>query len=165
MPFTHYPKLDSNVVFQWRWPIVPVKPAFLGRKHPKNLLTEKFKGGDRLVAYHSAQNFTRFYGSIYADVLLEITFAFSNDEYDDEGDWVNDENISKLHYDALADKKIYKPNTLDKFFVTIFGRWLRVEIACPEIITVVGDPHSDSPYRQMQKECEELRLTVRASVF
>src|SRR4051812_30129959 len=93
MPFTHYPKLDSNVVFQWRWPIVPVKPAFLGRKHPKNLLTEQLKPGDKLVAYHSAQNFTRFYGSIYADVPLEVVFSFSNDEYDDEGDWVNDKNI------------------------------------------------------------------------
>jgi hypothetical protein len=163
MPFTHYPKLDSNVIFLWRLPIVPNKPAFLGRKHPKNLIEGPLKPGETLVAYHSSQNFTRFYGSIYADVPLEITFTFSNDEYDDNGDFVTDANISKLHYDAEAERKLYTARSNGKFFVTIFGRWLRVEVHYP--IKKEFDENEDLQPDPNQKNCEELRLTVRASVF
>lgn len=103
------------------------------------------------MSYHDAQPFTRFMGSIAADQRLEVTFTFANDEVDARGDYVTDETISTLNYDAEALKQLYDPGkqaATGKYFVTIFGRWLRVEVKN------VGD-----------KPTEKLRVYVRGSVF
>jgi len=133
MPFTHYPKLEANVIFAWVSPAPPAKPNFLN--HPKfsslNLAKEPIPAGQSAIAYHSAQNFTRFYGSIACDQPLEVTFSFSNDEVSADGDWVNDENMETLNYDAEALKLAYDPlkqAATGKYLVTIYGRWLRVEV-------------------------------------
>ena len=76
---------------------------------------------------------------------------FSNDEVASDGHWVTDANIDKLHYDAEALKQLYDPKKqaqTGKFFVTIFGRFLRVEIKN------VGESAT-----------KELRAYVRGSVF
>ncbi len=103
------------------------------------------------MAYHDAQPFTRFYGSIASDQPLEVTITFSNDEVDDEGRSISDENIAKLHYDAEALRQLYDPKkqgASGKYFVTIFGHWIRVEVKNA----------GDAPTKQ-------LRVYVRGSVF
>lgn len=80
-----------------------------------------------------------------------MTFTFSNDEVVVDGHWVTDDNIAMLNYDAEALKLIYDPRKqaqTGKYFVTIFGRWLRVEVKN------VGDVETAS-----------LRVFVRGSVF
>lgn len=133
MAFTHYPKTDTNVIFAWVSPAPPDKPNFLN--HPKfstlNLLKAPIEPGKSVVAYHSAQNFTRFYGSLACDQPLEVCFTFSNDEVTEDGDWVTDENMKTLNYDAEALKQAYDPSkqaATGKYLVTIYGRWLRVEV-------------------------------------
>lgn len=114
-------------------PAPPDKSNFLG--HPRfstlNRFREPLEPGKSLVAYQEAINFTRFMGSIASDQKLEVTFAFSNDEVAPNGDWVNDDNLHELNYDAEALKQLYEPTKqaqTGKFFCTIFGRWLRVEV-------------------------------------
>ncbi len=107
--------------------------------------------GKSVVAYQDAQNFTRFYGSIACDQPLEVTFSFSNEEVDGLGEPVSDETIAHLHYDAEALKQLYDPTKQGpsgKYFVTIFGRWLRVEVKN------VG-----------KATTQNLRVFVRGSVF
>lgn len=102
-------------------------------------------------AYHDAQPFTRFYGSVAADQPLEVSIAFSNEETDADGYYVNDDNIASLHYDAEALKQLYDPAKqaqTGKWFATIFGRYLRVEVKN------VGT-----------KPTSNLRVFVRGSVF
>lgn len=93
-------------------------------------MAEALEPGKALVAYHEAQNFTRFYGSAASDQLLEMVFSFSNDEVDENGHWVTDENIERLNYDAEALKKEIVPGKAAQsgFLVTIFGRWLKVSV-------------------------------------
>ncbi len=153
MPFTHYPKLAANVIFAWVQPAPPKKPGFL--RQPAfadlNRFKEPLEPGKTFVGYQEAQNFTRFYGSIASDQPLEVTFTFSNDEVAEDGSWVTDENIATLNYDAEALKQLYDPKkqgATGKYFVTIFGRWLKVEIKN------TGD-----------KATEKLRVFVRGSVF
>lgn len=153
MPFTHYPKLASNVIFAWVQPPPVDKPGFLNQ--PRFSLLNRFKKplepGETVVDYQEAQNFTRFYGSIAADQKLEVTFTFSNDEVGPDGDYITDEMLPKLNYDAEALKQLYEPTkqgATGKYFVTIFGRWLRVEVKN------AGD-----------KPTEKLRVFVRGSVF
>jgi|HubBroStandDraft_5_1064220.scaffolds.fasta_scaffold917426_1 hypothetical protein len=133
MPFTHYPKLADNIIFAWVQPPPPRQKPFLNMRPfaDLNLFDEPIEPGKAVVAYQDAQNFTRFYGSIACDQPLEVTFAFSNDEVDIDGGYVTDDNIEKLHYDAEGLKQLYDPGKqgpTGKYFVTIYGRWLRVEI-------------------------------------
>lgn len=153
MPFTHYPKLEANVIFAWVWPRPLAKPNFLN--HPSfdeiNLAKEPLAPGETLTAYHSAQNFTRFYGSIASDQPLEVTCDFSNDEVAPTGDYVTDENMKDLNYDASGLVQKYDPSkqaATGKYFVIIFGRWLRVEVK-----------------NLGTRPTETLRVFVRGSVF
>lgn len=158
MPLTHYPKTAENLVFAWVQPRpadVPHeegKPDFLGIPFSeRNLFKDPIAAGESVVAYHDAQPFTRFYGSIASDQPLEVTITFSNDEVDDEGRSISDENIAKLHYDAEALRQLYDPKKQGpsgKYFVTIFGHWIRVEVKNA----------GDAPTQQ-------LRVYVRGSVF
>lgn len=123
--------------------------------HPRfdriNLVKEPLPAGATVVAHHSAQNFTRFYGSIKCDQPLEILFEFSNDEVTDEGDWVTDASMSTLSYDAEALRLAYDPAkqaATGKYLVTIYGRWLRVQIK-----------------NTGSKPAEKMRVYVRGSVF
>lgn len=153
MPFTHYPKLTWNLLAAWVQPKPSDGKSFLGQ--PKfatlNRFVEPLEPGTTVVSYHDAQPFTRFYGSIAADQKLEVSFTFSNDEVGPDGNFVTDETLPELHFDAEALKQLYdsgKQGATGKYFVTIFGRWLRVEIKN------VGD-----------KPTEMLRVYVRGSVF
>lgn len=153
MPFTHYPKLAANVIFAWVQPPPPDKPGFLGqpRFSSLNRFTKPLEPNEVVVGYQEAQNFTRFYGSIASDQKLEVTFTFSNDEVGPDGLHIVDDTLPKLNYDAEALKQLYDPakqGATGKYFVTIFGRWLRVEVKN------VGD-----------KATERLRVFVRGSVF
>ncbi len=153
MPFTHYPKLAANVIFAWVQPAPPDQPGFLNQRRFKhfNRFEEPLQAGKTVVAYHEAQNFTRFYGSVASDQPLEVTFSFSNDEVAPDGTHVTDENLPTLSYDAEALKQAYDPakqSQTGKFLVTIFGRWLRVEVK-----NVGAKPTS------------LLRVYVRGSVF
>lgn len=158
MSFTHYPKIVKNIVFAWVQPAPPdVKPKkgrpnFVGRPFSElNRFREPLAPDASDVAFHDAQPFTRFYGSIASDQPLEMTISFSNDEVDAEGNPINDANISELHYDAAALTQFYDPtkqSATGKYFCTIFGRWIRVEVK-----NVGSDPTS------------ELRVYVRGSVF
>ena len=82
-------------------------------------------------AFHDAQPFTRFYGSIACDQPLDISLVFSNEEVDAKGHVVCDENIEALNYDAWGAHQAYDPAKQEqtgKIFSMIFGRWIRVEI-------------------------------------
>ena len=60
-----------------------------------------------------------------------MTLSFSNEEVDLNGDYVSDDNIASLNYDAEALKQLYDPAkqaATGKWFATIFGRYLRVEV-------------------------------------
>ena len=107
-------------------------PNFLGgRFSDLNLFKEPIEPGKSAVGYHDAQPFTRFYGSVASDTALELTLAFSNDEVAADGSVVSDDNIGSLNYDAEALRLLYDPakqGPTGKFFCTIFGRFLRVEI-------------------------------------
>lgn len=153
MPFTHYPKLADNIIFAWVQPPPPRKKSFLNMRpfSALNRFDKAIESGASVVAYQDAQNFTRFYGSIASDQKLEVTFSFSNEEVDEKGDWINDDNIAGLNYDAEALKQLYDPakqGASGKYFVTIFGRWLKVEVKN------VGE-----------KATDRLRVFVRGSVF
>lgn len=136
MPLSHYPKTVKNIVFALVQPapqdVEPKKgrPDFLGRPFSElNRFTQPIEAGKSVVGYHDAQPFTRFYGSVFSTTALEVVLAFSNDEVASDGHWVTDDNISELHYDAEALRLIYDPaKGGQKFFVTIYGRFLRVEI-------------------------------------
>ena len=89
--------------------------------------------GASFVAYHSAQNFTRFFGSLASDQPLELGCSFSNDEVAPSGEAICDENLKDLFYDAEALHQAFDPtkpkiNNGGKFFITIFGRWICVEL-------------------------------------
>lgn len=158
MPLTHYPKNSDNLVFAWVQPPPPDvrpddgRPDFLGRPFSEmNLFRAPIGPGEAVVAYHDAQPFTRFYGSAACDQLLEVTISFSNEDVDAEGRVIHDGNIDRLHYDAEALRQLYDPrkqSQTGKFFVTIYGRFLRVEIKN------VGTAPT-----------KELRTYVRGSVF
>jgi hypothetical protein len=127
-------------------------PDFLGRSFSEvNRFDKPIEPNQAVVGYHDAQPFTRFYGSIASDQSLEVTITFSNDEVAVDGHAVNDDNIRKLNYDAEALKQFYDPKKqgpTGKFFATIFGHWIRVEVKN------VGE-----------KPTEQLRVYVRGSVF
>ncbi len=131
--FTHYPKLVRNVLLCWVQPPPPDKPNFLGqpRFRTLNLFASPLEPQQSYVAHHDAQNFTRLYGSVFCDQPLEVVLSFSNDEVAPDGDWVQDENLKHLHYDAEALRQAYDPRkqaATGKFFATIYGRWLRMEV-------------------------------------
>jgi hypothetical protein len=158
MPMTHYPKNSENLVFAWVQPpppdIKPQKglPDFLGRPFSEmNRFEQPIGPGESVVGYHDAQPFTRFYGTIYCTQPLEVSLVFSNDEIAADGRVVSDGNIDKLHYDGEALRQFYDPQKqgpTGKFFVTIYGRFIRVEIKNT----------GDAPTK-------ELRCYVRGSVF
>jgi len=138
MPMTHYPKTCDNLVFAWVQPAPPDVPPtqdlpdFLGCPFSElNLFDEAIAPGKSVFAHHDAIPFTRFYGSVACDQPLEINLSFSNEEVTPDGHLVTDANLDKLNYDAEALKQFYDPTKqgpTGKFFVTIFGRYLRVEI-------------------------------------
>ncbi len=158
MPLTHYPKNSDNLVFAWVLPAppdVPVKtdaPDFLGRPYSEmNRLKGPIDPNALVVAYHDAQPFTRFYGTIASDQPLEVTISFSNEDVATDGHVVGDDNIDDLHYDGEALKQLYDPQKqgpTGKFFVTIYGRFLRAEVKN------VGSAPT-----------QKLRVYVRGSVF
>lgn len=158
IPFSHYPKTVNNLVFAWVQPAPPDVelerglPNFLGGKFSElNLFKEPIGPGQAAVGYHDAQPFTRFYGSVASNVALELTIMFSNDEVAADGRPVSDDNIGSLNYDAEALRLLYDPKkqgATGKFFCTIFGRFLRVEIKNT----------GDAP-------TEVIRAYVRGSVF
>jgi hypothetical protein len=158
MPLTHYPKTVQNIVMAWVQPPPPDvapdegMPDFVGAPFSEiNLWKEPIAPGTSVVGYHDAQPFTRFYGSIFSSQPLEVSLSFSNDEVDADGHWITDENISSINYDVEALKQLYdskKQAQTGKFFVTIFGRFLRGEIKN------VGDVPT-----------EKIRVYVRGSVF
>jgi hypothetical protein len=175
VPLTHYPKNSDNLVFAWVQPKPPdvsvsasssigfsvdgapgeeviAGPDFLGRPFSEiNRFEEPIGPDDLVVGYHDAQPFTRFYGTIACDQPLEVTISFSNDEVSPDGRVVRDDNVHALHYDGEALRQQYDPKKqgpTGKFFVTIYGRFLRVEVKN------IGT----SP-------TEELRVFVRGSVF
>jgi hypothetical protein len=133
MGLTHYPKLVRNVLACWVQPPPPDKPGFLGQPRfiALNLFSQPLAPKESLSVYHDAQNFTRLYGSIYCDQPLEVVLSFSNEEVAPDGDWIKDENLKNLHYDAEALRQAYDPSkqtATGKFFATIYGRWLRMEV-------------------------------------
>lgn len=158
MPFTHYPKTSDNLVLVWVQPppsdvSAPSEiPNFLGRLFSEmNSFEEAITPNASVVGYHDAQPFTRFYGTLACDQPLEFSILFSNDEVGPDGRVVRDDNIHELHYDGEALRQLYDPKkqaSTGKFFVTIYGRFLRVEIK-----NLGSAPTS------------ELRATVRGSVF
>lgn len=159
MPLTHYPKNSDNLVFAWVQPAPPDAPVnengpdFLGRPFSEaNRFRDPIEPQESVVAFHDAQPFTRFYGTIYADQPLEVTLSFSNNDVDfTDGRVVRDDNIHKLHYDGEALKQLYDPERqgpTGKFFVTIYGRFLRVEVK-----------------NTGSAATKELRVFVRGSVF
>jgi len=140
-------------MFAWVWPKPPDKEGFVNqpRFSTLNLIKEPIPEGGEVVAYHCAQNFTRMYGSIACDQALEAIFTFSNDEVTPDGDYITDENMKTLHYDAEALKLAYEPSkqsATGKYLVTIYGRFLSVRIKN------VGT-----------KPIEWIRFYVRGSVF
>jgi hypothetical protein len=133
VPFTHYPKNSFNLILAWVHPSPPDGKQFPGQ--PKfselNKFTRPLEPGKSVYAYHDAQPFTRFYGSCASDQPLEMTLSFSNEEVDLNGDYVSDDNIASLNFDAEALKQLYDPAkqaATGKWFATIFGRYLRVEV-------------------------------------
>jgi hypothetical protein len=158
VPFSHYPKTVTNIVFAWVQPAPPDvehkngTPNFLGQSFSKtNRFRESLVPGSSVFGYHDAQPFTRFYGSVACDQPLAVSLSFSNDEVDAEGNYIGDHNIRSLHYDAFGAQQLYDPRKQEqtgKIFSMIFGRWIRVEAKN------LGD-----------EDPSFIRLYVRGSVF
>jgi hypothetical protein len=133
VPLSHYPKTIYNSIFTWVQPPPPEGKLFHGQ--PKfselNLFRNPVEPGNPVVGYHDAANFTRFFGSFFCDQPLLVVASFSNDETDARGDYVTDETLPELHYDAEALRHVYDPlkqGPTGKAFWVIFGRWVRVEV-------------------------------------
>ncbi len=153
MPYTHYPKLNNNIVLAWVQPAPPAQPGFLGQPSfgSVNRFTVPLGPGEVFTGYQEAQPFTRFYGSMVSDCLIEVVFSFSNDEVGPDGGWVTDATLPFLNYDAEGLRQQHdpkKPGASSRAFVTIYGRWLRVEIKN------LGD-----------RVTTMLRVIIRGSVF
>lgn len=133
MPFTHYPKNSFNLIFAWVQPPPPDRDPFFGqpRFSRLNRFKDPIEPGQVVSAFHDAQPFTRFYGSLASDQPLEMTLSFSNEETAADGHWVTDENIATLHFDAEGLKQAYEPTKqaqTSKWFCTIYGRYLQVAV-------------------------------------
>ena len=155
MPFTHYPKQSNNLLVAWVYPAPEDKPNFLSypRFSSVNLLIAPLPAGETVRFYHEAQNFTRFFGSFASDQPLELVCSFSNDEVAPDGEYVSDKNLKDLWYDAESLRQQYDPkkpklNNGGKFFTTIYGRWICVELTNKGVAAT-----------------EFLRAYVRCSVF
>lgn len=155
MPMTHYPKQAVNVLVAWVWPHPRDKPNFLNfpRFSTVNQLKAPLEPNKSVTFYHEAQNFTRFFGSLFSEQSLELACSFSNDEVAPDGSWVTDENLKDLHYDAEALRQTFDPtkpalSNGSKFFFPIFGRWVRVELT-----------------NKGKEATKELRVFIRCSVF
>lgn len=159
MSFTHYPKTEYNLIMSWVFPKPKELPRVARHGAPENLmpvpsanlLFKKLDANQAVIGCHSAQNFTRFYGSILADVPIQMLFDFSNDDFNVNGQHPVDKDLPELNYDANALIHSYdpeKPQMGSKFLVTIYGKWLRVTLKSL----------SDKP-------SEVLRVHVRGSVF
>ena len=158
MPYSHYPKTVGNIVLAWVQPappdVLPEKgvPDFVGGPFSEiNRWRAPLAPGESVVGYHDAQPFTRFIGSLVCDQRLSLQISFSNDEVDAAGHWVTDDNIDKLNYGVHALRQDYDPvqqALSGRFFVTIMGRWLKVEAKNLGNIST-----------------ETLQLYVRGSVF
>jgi len=87
MSFTHYPKLAEGAglfgAVLWYAPGDPrntlddIRWRSGVRFH---VADQPIQSGESISLYGSAVNFTRYYGTTSADVPLELTFAFSNEE-------------------------------------------------------------------------------------
>lgn len=153
MGYTHYPKQVWNLIGAVRWPAPEDKPNFLMLPSFSSVNHAKapIPAGASVVFFHEAQNFTRFTGTLFADQPFEFRLSFSNDEVDDAGDFVTDATLPLLHFDGEALRHAYDPAkhaASCKYFVSTYGRWMRVEIKN------VGD----GPINQ-------IRAYVRGSVF
>jgi hypothetical protein len=149
--FSHYPKIESNVIFAWVWPRPPDKDPFTAsspRFAETNLIEAPLAPGESLFGYHSVQGCTRLYDSIVSDQPMVMTYEFSNDEVGPDGSWVTDETMPLLHYDVLERETEYKPGERKGHWTLILGRWLRVTVKN------VGNAPT-----------KELRCYVRGSVF
>jgi len=71
MPFTHYPKLEENLFLFATW---------YGKGDPRNSIQSPLDVGGGVNLYGCAQNFTRFYGTIYCDQPLAVEFDFGNED-------------------------------------------------------------------------------------
>lgn len=157
MSFTHYPKTEHNLIMSWVFPIKYEDTRKVRRKTEyvsvpsMNLMRGDPVKGQVLVGCHSAQNFTRFYGSVYADTPVQLTYEFSNDEYNESGTHPLDNDLPNLHYDAEAQIVQFdplKPGIGSKQLVTIYGKWLRVTLK------FLGETQPS-----------QLRVYIRGSVF
>jgi hypothetical protein len=133
MPLTHYPKVVNATVMAWVQPAPPDGKLF--HSQPKfselNRFREPIEPGKMVVGYHDGISFTRFFGSFFCDQPLLIVASFSNDEVDEQGNYITDETMPALHYDAEALRHVYDPTKqgpTGKAFFVIFGRWVRVAV-------------------------------------
>lgn len=133
MPFTYYPKNSHNLICAWVQPAPPDEAPFNGQ--PRFALFNRFEKElqpEQIVsAYHDAQAFTRFYGSIASDQPLELTLSFSNEETAKDGQYITDDNIVDLNFDAEALKQAYDPSQQAQtglYTSLVYGRYLRVDV-------------------------------------
>lgn len=159
MSFTHYPKTEYNLIMSWVYPGIKEEARKVRHGDSKNIvpvpsvnmLKKPLEAKGESIGHHSAQNFTRFYGSIFSDVPIQLLFDFANDDFTKDGKHPLDKDLPLLNYDANALIHAYdpeKPQMGSKFLVTIYGKWLRVTLRNT----------SDKP-------SEVLRVHVRGSVF
>lgn len=131
MDFSHYPRLENDIVVAAHYPAPPDRPNFksLPRLSHRNLLDKPLEPGEALVACHSASNFTRFIASLACDAPLTFAAYFSNDEVAPDGHWVQDRNIASLNWDVVALEKKYTPGEKHHgiWFIK-HGKWLKVEV-------------------------------------
>lgn len=159
MSFTHYPKNYNNLVLAWVYPdIQPLNPVtYTHGKRTKvrphwNNLTSPLEVGKTVNFYHDARNFTRFFGSVFADVPLVVNISFSNDEFHVSGSHPTDELLPELNYDADSLTVKYDPDNpvASKIISMINGNWIKVSIKR------TGDA---------SVSCNNLRIFLRGSVF
>lgn len=135
MPFSHYPKEPAPYLGAWIFPVPPEPPVDEDNFTDEPPVSEYnlIKGDTDLatppVLYHDAMPFTRFLGTIDADVPLTVEFSFSNEGRGPDGRLVDDEALPKLNYRPVSTCR-FDPKTPEsgKMLVTIYGRWLRVAV-------------------------------------
>jgi hypothetical protein len=145
--FTHYPKLEKNLVHSAYW---------RGEGDIRNTMGVPLGPGETITGFASAINFTRFYGSIFADQPLQLVLSFGNDEdhalpdprYPDTEELQDLTDPADAHYDVVAQEVMSEGGAGEGFFCIIYGKWLKIEI------TNTGD-----------EPVKVLRCFTRASVF
>ena len=131
MDFSHFPRLENDLVAAAHWPRPPDGKPFKSQPPfgPRNAAVKALGPSEKLVWHHSAANFIRFVQSVACDARLRVLVQFSNDEVAPDGSYICSANIATLNWDVTVYDKQYDPSAVCKGdWIVRMGKWMRLEL-------------------------------------